>query len=74
MKFEKAYTVGAREIGISNKLTNYGMLAFFEDVASNHSDSVGYGVKDISTKKRAWILMDWKLEVIKRPSFGDGLF
>ena len=74
MKFEKTYTVGAREMGLSNKLTNYGMLAFFEDVASNHSDSVGYGVKDINTKKRAWLLMDWNLEVKKRPSFGEKIY
>lgn len=74
MKFEKTFTVGAREMGMSNKLTNYGILAFLEDVASNHSDTVGYGVKDIATKKRAWLLMDWKLEVFKRPSFGEKVY
>lgn len=73
MKFEKTYIVGAREMGLSNKLTNYGFLAFLEDVASTHSDSVGYGVKDIETKKRAWLLMDWKLKVSKRLSFGEKL-
>lgn len=74
MKFEKTFTVGAREMGLLNKLTNYGILAFLEDVASNHSDTVGYGVKDINTRKRAWLLMDWKLEVFKRPSFGEKIY
>ncbi len=73
MKFENIYRIGAREIGRSNKITNYGILAFLEDVASLHSDSVGYGVKDIETKKRAWLLMDWNLNVKQRPGFGEEL-
>ena len=71
MKFENTYRVGAREININNEISNYGILAFLEDVASLHSDSVGYGVKDIYVKKRAWILMDWHLNVKKRVRFGD---
>lgn len=73
MKFEQTFVVGAREMGLKNKLTNYGMLSFLEDIASKHSDSVGYGVKDIDTRKRAWLLMDWELEVFKRPSFGENV-
>ena len=71
MQFKREYFIGAREIGISNKLTNYGILAFLEDIAGIHSDSVGYGVKDVAEKKKAWILMDWKLKVIKRAGFGE---
>lgn len=71
MKFEKTYIIGARETGRNNHLTNYGFLAFLENVAVSHSDTVGYGIKDIWTKKRAWILMDWELEVKKRPTFGE---
>ena len=71
MKFEKEYQIGAREIGTKNKITNYGILALLEDIACLHSDKVGYGVKDIETKNRAWILLDWKLKVFKRPGYGE---
>ena len=71
MKFEQNFTVGLTDIGITNKLTNYGFLSFLEDIAVAHSDTVGYGIKDIPTKHRAWLLMDWKLNVIERPKFGD---
>lgn len=71
MKFEQTFTIGAREMGLRNKLTNFGILSFLEDIASSHSDSVGYGVKDIKTKKKAWLLMDWQLEVLQRPPFGE---
>lgn len=71
MQFEKKYYVGAREIGVNNRITNYGILALLEDIAGTHSDKVGYGIKDVDSKKKAWILMDWKLKVIKRVSYGE---
>lgn len=73
MKFEKEFTVGIREVGMKNELTNYGFLSFLEDIATLHSDTVGYGVKDVSTKKGAWILLEWDLEVKKRVPFGEKL-
>ena len=71
MKFTENFRVGLRDIGIGNSLTNYGILSFFEDTSVKHSDTVGYGVKDIPTKHRAWLLLDWKLDVFKRPEFGE---
>ena len=71
MQYEKQYTIGAREIGRNNQITNYGILALLEDVAGMHSNSVGYGVKDIETKQRAWILMDWKVKILKRSKYGN---
>ncbi len=71
MKFEQNFKIGIREVGLKNEITNYGFLAFLEDLATYHSDTVGYGVKDVFSKKRAWLLMDWELEVYKRPKFGD---
>ena len=74
MKFEKEFTVGLRDIGLTNQLTNYGILSYLEDIAVEHSDTVGFGVKDTTTKHRAWLLMDWLLEVKSRPKFGEKIF
>ena len=71
MKFVRNFEVGLRDLGNSDKLTNYGILSYLENIGTLHSDTVGYGVKDIKTKNRAWILLDWKLDVIKRLSFGE---
>ena len=73
MKFEEEYTVGVKDIGVNNKLTNFAILSFLEEVASTHSSTVGYGVNDIETKKKVWILMDWRLKVFERPKYGDKL-
>lgn len=71
MKFIQEFRVGLRDLGIGEKLTNYGYLSFLENIATMHSDTVGYGVKDIKEKKRAWLLIDWKLSVIERPKFSE---
>ena len=71
MKFEQKYTIGIREINLKNQLSNYGILAFLEDIATSHSNTVGYGVKDVPIKKGAWLLMDWQLEVKNRPAFDE---
>ena len=73
MKFEREYAVGVKDIGINNQMTNLGFLSFLEEIASTHSNVVGYGVNDIETKKKVWLLMDWKLKVFERPKYGDTL-
>lgn len=70
MKFEREYYVGVKDIGIKNQMTNYGFLSILEEIASTHSDKVGYGVNDIEEKKKVWLLMDWKLQVFERPTYG----
>lgn len=73
MKFEHKFKIGLREIGLNNKLSNYGILAYLQDLATMHSDTVDYGVKDVFSKKQAWLLMDWQLEVKNRPAFNEDI-
>ncbi len=71
MKIEQTFRLGLREAGIKNELTNYGILAFLEDIATYHSGLVGYGVEDIEKNKGAFLILDWNLEVKKRLKFND---
>ena len=71
MIYSSNYKIGIEDIGINNEATNKALLAIMEDVASLHSASVGYGVFEVETKKRAWMLLDWKIKVIKRPKYND---
>ena len=70
MKFEKEYYVEIKDIGLKNKMTNYAFLSKLEEIASDHSNTVGYGAKDIEEKKKAWLLMDWKQSKIKDKNLG----
>ena len=71
MIYSSNYKIGIEDIGMNNGASNKALLAIMEDVAGLHSASVGYGVFEIETKKRAWILLDWKMKVIKRPKYND---
>lgn len=73
MKFEAEYTVGVRDIGRNNEMTNIAILSYLEEVASSHSSTCGYGVNDIETKRKVWFLMDWKVKVLQRPKYEDKL-
>ena len=69
MKFEREYLIGIEDIGKNNQITNLGYLKYLEEIACSHSATCGYGANDIETKKRAWLLMDWKLRVLDRPIY-----
>ena len=69
MKFEREYYVGIKDIGLDGKMSNYGMLSILEEIASSHSDTVGYGVNDIDKRKKVWLLMDWKLQILERANY-----
>lgn len=68
---EESYIVRANDIEESGKITNRGILSFLENVACKHSDIAGYGCMDIPTTYLSWVLLHWKLEVLKRASYGE---
>lgn len=65
--------VGLKDIGISNKATNKAILGMLEDVAGFHSDIAGFGINDINKTSLSWIILGWKVEIIKRPKYGEEL-
>ena len=65
------YKIGLEDIGINNEATNKALLEIMQNVSGFHSASIGYGVLEVESKKRAWMLLDWKMKVIKRPKYND---
>lgn len=73
MFIEHKCHIGLRDIGIGNKLKNKSLLGFLEDAGGIHSDIAGYGVEDIDKTNLSWVVLGWKIEIIKRPSYGEWL-
>lgn len=71
MFIEKEYTIGLSDIGISNKIKNKSLLNFLENIGGKHSDIAKLGVEDIERTKLSWIIMGWKVQIIKRPKYGE---
>lgn len=73
MIFQETFKTGLKDIGKNNTLKNRAILEMFENIGAYHSDQAGYGARDTKDTKVTWILLDWKIEVIKRPVYGQKL-
>ncbi len=73
MIFECDFKSGVKDIGKNNLIKNKSILEMFENIGGYHSDLAGFGANDIQTTKLAWILLGWKLQVIKRPKYGQAI-
>ncbi|MFR2534593.1 MAG: acyl-[acyl-carrier-protein] thioesterase [Clostridia bacterium] len=69
--YEHTFQIGLRDVGISNEITNKAILGYFEDIGGLHSDEVGYGLKNIEQTHLTWILLHWKMQVLKRVKYGE---
>lgn len=54
-------------------LGNRAILEYLENIAGRHADSLKDGALDMGENRTAWILLDWKVEVLHRPSYGEEL-
>lgn len=71
--FEKKYIVDIAHVGASNLLTNYGMLSILENIACKHSDIAGFGINDIHKTHLSWVLLNWKVKILQRVTYGTEL-
>lgn len=73
MFVEHKVFIGLRDVATNNKVTNTALLSYLEDAGGVHSNLVGYGLKDIPVVKRSWVLLNWKIEIFKRPTYSDNI-
>lgn len=73
MIFKEQFKIGLKDVEKDGSLTNIAILEYLENIASFHSDSVGYGLNGADGIDLTWILLDWKVQVIKRPKYGNTL-
>ena len=71
MIIENEYQVKLSEIGKDNKVTNKAILSYLEDIGGIHSNLAGTGLLNIEETNMSWVLLEWKLQVIKRPKYTD---
>ena len=71
MIVEEGYRIKLSDIGKDNKATNKAILSYLEDVGGKHSDIAGYGVLDIERTHLSWVLIEWKLKIIRRPNYAE---
>ena len=72
---EFIYTTTSKysDLGPNGLLSNIGFLRIFQEAASLHSKSIGYGPGDTKNNNCAWIILGWKLKVLSRPEWNKKL-
>ena len=73
MIFKEQFTIQLKDIGKENYMKNRAILEIFENIGTHHSDIAGYGPNDIKRTGVTWVLLDWKVQVLKRPKYGEKL-
>lgn len=68
MFVEQEYYVGYRDVNLLEELTNTSLLSFLENNAGKHSNMIG---KNLISEDCTWMLLSWKVKVLKRPKFND---
>lgn len=71
--FEKNYRVKVSDVGPNAFITNIGMLGILEDIACRHSDQAGVGLLDIPVTHLSWVLLAWKVNILKRVLYNTNL-
>lgn len=71
MKYKNTYSIGLEDVGLDSSATNKAVMAIMEDIGALHSASLGYGLNDVESKKQVWVVLDWKVSIIKRPRYMD---
>lgn len=71
MVYQHTYKIGMEDIGLNNCATSKTILSIMEDIGGLHSAEVGYGVLEIESKRRAWVLLDWQVQIIQRPVYNE---
>ena len=64
--FEDIYRTSFSQTGIHDVLTNKSILSILENVAGAHSAYVHYTFEDLAKENLTWVLLNWKLKVLKR--------
>ena len=69
--YESKFIIGVTDICKNREIKNKAILRMFQDIAGMQSDKVHFGINDIDRTKLSWIILNWKIQVLKRPIYND---
>ncbi len=73
MKYSFDSRVRYSEIGEDRHLTLNGIINYFQDCSTFHSESLGVGMDFLSKKKQAWVLSAWQIVVERYPELCENI-
>ena len=65
--FTYNYKIKYSDVDKNNKLTLNALVDTLQEAAIGHSEIAGYGVNDIPNTHLAWLLLNWKVQILSYP-------
>ena len=66
-------TVSVSDIGENYLLSNHGLLRMLQEAANIASNKVGHGISDIEKTGTSWVILYWRVNVLKRVEYNSAL-
>jgi len=73
MQAEQIFFVGMQDVGMNNEMTNRAILECMTDVTNVHGTLIGQGVTDKEVSNLSWVVVNWKLQVYRRPRICENI-
>lgn len=72
-KFEQTAVVTYHHVSPKGVISQQALLAFLQDLAIGHADSLGYTLAYLAKMQRGWALTNWHIYVQRWPKCGEEL-
>lgn len=69
--YTRKFFIEYGDTDIDCKITNKGFLRYMQETAMLHSDLSGYSAKTTVFTNKAWVLLNWKIQVFKRAMWNE---
>jgi len=69
--FTKNFFIEYGDTDIESKITNRGFLRYMQETAMLHSNLSGYSSKTTNSTHKAWVVLNWKIQVFNRPTWSE---
>lgn len=66
-QYAKNFFIGYSDIDKQDKCKLSKIIDLLQNTATLHSKSVGYGTKEMMLRKQAWLMISWKVKILKYP-------
>ena len=73
LQFIKDYSVHVYETGPDGRITLHALCNFFQDIASDHAERLGFGKEDLLRENQFWVLSRLAVEIYQWPEWGTDL-
>ncbi len=70
MIYEEMMKPTLEDFGRGGRIEEHAILRMLENISCYHSDSLGLGAADMENTHLAWLLLEWKVKIIRNMTYG----